>query len=696
MSALPATSLAPLDTASVDVTAADSPLVAGARVFDPTGLSEPAAGPTWPRRVRDISGFAARLAALCWFWAIIWMALWSCVLSLVGWAPTVVTTGSMSPALPPGAIIQVDDGIDIDTLLPGAVITFDNPAIDGMRVTHRITGVEQVDGILTGFRTKGDANSSPDSTIVPVANVQGVARLVVPGAGLPHVWATQGQWAWLALFLSATAGAGALAVDTIWRFLSSSARRREGSPSRRSRRLRVTGVAVAATALVGTSSSSAAFNATTENALNTFGMTDEWHLDSIDRQTPVAHWRLGELSDSVVYTDDFETFNGYNALGSGQFTSSTDQARSGSTSGLKTEFNDPNGGWKALPNLIGNEFSLTMWVYRPSGFAGGSIDRLGLENADFNGYTLNIDHNANTINIDRRTAGVANALATNVAFDPPEDAWYRVQLTRMTANLLTLNIYDNTGVLLATTSATDATTTSFDRITVRGGWDYYIDDLTVTIPASVAIDRIGTLDGQYTGTPMLDATGLVNSNTDTAVDFDGVNDIVSIGDDALINLTDRSERTVELWIKPDTVNGRQMIYEEGGASNGMNIYLDESTLYGHAWSASTNWSNTLVTTSPVAEDERIHVALVLDATDSKALELFVNGVSVQTAFKQDANPWSRHGADGAIGGLNGNSKMHDGNISGGGYEFNGTIDEVVLYNSALTSAVIAGRHAAGS
>jgi hypothetical protein len=448
--------------------------------------------------------------------------------------------------------------------------------------------------------------------------------------------------------------------------------------------------------LVGASSSSAAFNATTENALNSFGMTDEWHLDSIDRQTPVAHWRLGELSDSVVYTDDFETFNGYNTLGLGQFNSSTAQARSGSTSGLKTGNNDPNGGWKALPNPIGNEFSLTVWVYRASGFSGGATDQLGLEDASFNGYTLNVDHNANTINIDRRTAGVANALATNVAFDPPEDAWYRVQLTRAAANLLTLSIYDNTGALLATTSANDATTTSFDRITARGGWDYYIDDLTVTIPTSVAIDRIRTLDGQYSGTPMLDATGLVNGNTDTAVDFDGVDDIVSSRDEVLINLPARSERTVELWIKPDTVNGRQLIYEEGGAGNGMNIYLDGSTLYGHAWSRGTGWSNTLVTTSLVAPGERIHVALVLDATGSQTLELFVDGVSVDTAFKTDANLWARHGGNGAIGGLNDKSKMHDGNISGGGYEFDGTIDEVVLYNSALTSAVIAGHHAAGS
>jgi hypothetical protein len=40
--------------------------------------------------------------------------------------------------------------------------------------------------------------------------------------------------------------------------------------------------------------------------------------------------------------------------------------------------------------------------------------------------------------------------------------------------------------------------------------------------------------------------------------------------------------------------------------------------------------------------------------------------------------------------------MHDGNIGGSGYDFNGTSDEVVLFNTALDATVIAGHYAAGS
>ena len=525
-------------------------------------------------------------------------------------------------------------------------------------------------------------------------------RLVIPGAGLPHVWVANGQWILFGLFLASTAGAGLLAINTIWRFVSSS---NDGNADRRgtgARRRKAAGVAVAASVLVGGSSSSAAFNGTTDSASNTFGMSAEWHLDAIDRASPVAHWRLGELSGTpgaVVYTDDFETFSGYNTIGTGQFTSSSAQARSGTRSGLKTGTNDPNGGWRALPATISSSFEFEVWVYRPSGFGGGAIDRLGLEDAAFNGYTFRIDHGSNSINIDRRAGGNATRLTNDVAFNPPEDAWYRLQLAR-TGPDLTLNIFDGAAVLLATTSATDTTTTSFDRMTVRGGWEYFVDDLkiTQTFPDSVAVDRVGTLDGRYAGMPTLGAPGLVASNTDTAVDFDGADDIVALGSSSLINLTDRGERTIELWVEPDVVSGRQLIYEEGGSTNGINVYLDDAVLYGHAWSQSTGWSNSLVTTSTLAANQRRHISLVLDATGTQTLELFVDGVSVDTAMKTDANLWSAHGDDGAIGGLNGGSRLHDGNIGGGGFEFDGQIDEVVLYNSALTPAVIAGHYAAGS
>jgi hypothetical protein len=561
-----------------------------------------------------------------------------------------------------------------------------------MRVLHRVVGIETDGSGAVAFRTMGDANSSPDSTPVPADHVLGVARLVVPYAGLPKAWAVHGQWAHLAVFFAVTIGAVIVSIDTFQRLFS--------GDGRRNRRRRTAATAVAIAAMLGAPSSAAAFSATTNDVGNQFSMTPQWFLDTVDRDAPIAHWRLGEPPagpSTTVLTDDFETFSGYNQYGAGSFVTSTAQARSGARSGLKTGNNDPNGGWKLLPAPVTGSFRFEVWVYRPSGYSGGAIDRIGLEDAGFNGYTFRVDHGGNRLGIDRRTGGSAQSIGTIVSFDPPEDAWYRLELVRSGDSMI-LNAFDGAGTLLGSTTAVDATTNSFDRIVVHGGWDFYVDDLTVTKtdPSLIAVDRIGTLDGSYVGGPALGQPGLVRSDGDTAVDLDGVDDWVLIGDDPAINLSNRPARTTELWFEADTTVGRQVIYEEGGTVNGLNVYLDDDQLFVTAWSQSTGWSNSLVTATTISPNTRYHLAATLDATAARALTLYLDGVPVATDTKADANVWNAHSDDGAIGVLNGGTKFHDGNSSASGsFAFDGTVDEVVLYNSIVPASHLANHYLAG-
>ncbi len=399
-------------------------------------------------------------------------------------------------------------------------------------------------------------------------------------------------------------------------------------------------------------------------------------------------------SPVTVLTDDFESFPGYRTYRSGSFVGSSAYARSGTSSGLKTSSNDPNGGWKLLPTPISGSVNVEVWVYRPSGFKGGSIDRAGLEDSSFNGYSFNVDHNGNTMRIDRRTGGAATGIGSAVSFNPPEDSWYRLELVRDDAVLM-LNAYDGDGALLATVSATDSTYSSFDRFVVHGGWDYYIDDLNIyqDQPVTDAADRIGTLDGKYSGGVATGVADVATGDADTAARFDGVDDLVLIGDSPLINTSTRAERTTELWFNADRLSGRQVLYEEGGTGNGLNIYLDGSTLFATAWSST--WSNPLVVSTGVSTGRSYHVGVTLDSVGGRQLELYVDGVSVGTATKRDSSRWRAHGDDGAIGGLNGGTKFHDGNASGRGYNFEGTIDEVVLYNSVLPADRIANHARAG-
>jgi signal peptidase I len=106
---------------------------------------------------------------------------------LGGWRATTVVTGSMAPNVDVGDVILVGSA-DGDALASGRIVVFRNPAGPGL-VTHRLVA-QNPDGT---WQTKGDANPKADSTPLSPDEVVGVARLVVPSAGLPMVWLRNGQ-----------------------------------------------------------------------------------------------------------------------------------------------------------------------------------------------------------------------------------------------------------------------------------------------------------------------------------------------------------------------------------------------------------------------------------------------------------------------------------------------------------------------
>lgn len=113
---------------------------------------------------------------------------------LFGYGSVVVTSGSMEPAVHKADVVVTapSDGADLGE---GAVINFDR---DGERILHRIALVTP-----NGYRTAGDANTTPDSQLVSPSQVRGVGIVVLPFIGLPATWAAEGQWLLLASALAA-------------------------------------------------------------------------------------------------------------------------------------------------------------------------------------------------------------------------------------------------------------------------------------------------------------------------------------------------------------------------------------------------------------------------------------------------------------------------------------------------------------
>jgi signal peptidase len=88
-----------------------------------------------------------------------------------------VLSGSMTGTFNTGSVVVVEK-TDPDTLQPGAIITFRNPAKPSMIVSHRIVGIRN--GMLI---TKGDANNVADPVPVPKQDVIGKVVWHVPDLG---------------------------------------------------------------------------------------------------------------------------------------------------------------------------------------------------------------------------------------------------------------------------------------------------------------------------------------------------------------------------------------------------------------------------------------------------------------------------------------------------------------------------------
>jgi signal peptidase len=106
----------------------------------------------------------------------------------LGWRSDVVLSGSMSPALEPGDVV-VSAPVELPELNVGDIVVVDNPARPGHSLVHRVDSVNP-DGTLV---TRGDANTSADSTAVTPDEVLGRGRLRVPGVGMVSLWFQQGR-----------------------------------------------------------------------------------------------------------------------------------------------------------------------------------------------------------------------------------------------------------------------------------------------------------------------------------------------------------------------------------------------------------------------------------------------------------------------------------------------------------------------
>jgi hypothetical protein len=159
------------------------------------------------------------------------------------------------------------------------------------------------------------------------------------------------------------------------------------------------------------------------------------------------------------------------------------------------------------------------------------------------------------------------------------------------------------------------------------------------------------------------------------VSLDGIDDWLTVRDAATLDLT--KAMTLEAWVKPSTLSGwRTVLMKEGGGALAYALYAHDNAPRSAAYArlSGQTSSNGAAGTAALPLNAWTHLTATYD---NATLRLYVNGTEV-----------SRQAVTGSMVTTTGALRI-GGNVLWGEY-FEGTIDEVRVYNRALSAAEIRG------
>ena len=157
------------------------------------------------------------------------------------------------------------------------------------------------------------------------------------------------------------------------------------------------------------------------------------------------------------------------------------------------------------------------------------------------------------------------------------------------------------------------------------------------------------------------------------------------------------QRTVSLWFKAEDASPdrKQVLYEEGGSGRGLNAYIEDDQLIVGGWSQSrSRWNGSLIQSgdanASVKSGKWHHAAFVLDgqdaATDS-VLTAYLDGREIGQIEGAQLSPINGRAG---LGSVAGRTRFEDGIGTSAGTGFVGALDEVQVFNGALSASQVKG------
>lgn len=262
-----------------------------------------------------------------------------------------------------------------------------------------------------------------------------------------------------------------------------------------------------------------------------------------------------------------------------------------------------------------------------------------------------------------------------------------------------------------TTTAANATAYTDSGLTANTKYYYKIRAIGNTGESEFAASlveanwRFNNDYSEANGGPAASASNTAFSNSDKAEGSHAVvftnNDYISIGGNSTTfpSMGGYSQRTVALWIKPSSTANKRMIFEIGGADNGLGLRISSSGLLGSsndlvAGVASGSSRSTISLTNFPNNANWLagqwnHVAVVYN---SNTLTLYLNGVQVAStnslSFTSIGNS-SSSSRLGAPSGTGSDNVFNDGSALTGSYStYLGSMDNMFIIKAALSQADI--------
>ncbi|WP_419172000.1 LamG-like jellyroll fold domain-containing protein [Halobacteriovorax sp.] len=184
---------------------------------------------------------------------------------------------------------------------------------------------------------------------------------------------------------------------------------------------------------------------------------------------------------------------------------------------------------------------------------------------------------------------------------------------------------------------------------------------------------------------------------DNHIVFNGTNQNLSVANHSELNTATVDQRNITVSFETSAdITTTQIIFEEGGASRGMNIYLSGGNLYCGFWNIPNDGDDSqpfVSVNAPASANTIYHVTWVFDYTNYTGaagpdgdLTCYVNGSSIGQATTTSL--LYAHSGALSLGSFANDSYDHTGSMNGDGAYFNGDIMELMLFNDPPDAATV--------